>query len=532
MPRDYSASAVTQKAKNRTIFFGNQQDQQLFNSGSILHPRTTISYGQIVKTDPSIGASYAVIDGKTQITPNEQALALAKTLNLTAQILFFSELVNAGIPTSKDAELFNQTAFQNPKLASIEFRTVEQTNSSTIPSNPILISAIGNNQTITVIFTQDSDGGSAITNYEYSVNGGSTFTEFSPVQSTSPIIISGLTNGTTYQIQLKAVNSVGKSDVSNQLSATPATIPSVPTSLSATAGDSQITVSFTQASNGGSIITNYEYSLNGGAFIPFSPVDTTSPVTINNLTNGISYDIQLQAINAKGSSTPSSTVTAIPNIPSGTIYTSPTTNVGVTTTPTGGPFAGGTGNSYVFNGSSSYLALPGDLSWAFGTADFTIEWFQYQTDSSSFPRIFSVGSYPSQSIACSIEGGSLIAWFSNAQFFGTSEKNIWIHWAIVRRSGTLYVFKNGVLDSGQSNTTNITNSSTTLYIGVENGGNANTFFGGRLTNMRFVKGLAVYTGNFTVPTGNLSLTQAANPFGGNNTSAIPDGYTKLLLIPA
>jgi hypothetical protein len=46
-----------------------------------------------------------------------------------------------------------------------------------------------------------------------------------------------------------------------------------------------------------------------------------------------------------------------------------------------------------------------------------------------------------------------------------------------------------------------------------------------------VKGLAVYTGNFTTPTSVLTTTAVANPYGGSNTQAIAEGYTKLLLIP-
>jgi hypothetical protein len=54
---------------------------------------------------------------------------------------------------------------------------------------------------------------------------------------------------------------------------------------------------------------------------------------------------------------------------------------------------------------------------------------------------------------------------------------------------------------------------------------------GNITNFRWVKGTAVYTGNFTVPTGNLLMTPSANPYGGLNTVAIPAGHTKLLIIP-
>ena len=218
--------------------------------------------------------------------------------------------------------------------------------------------------------------------------------------------------------------------------------------------------------------------------------------------------------------------------PAGTVFTSATITGGVTTVAQS-PFAGG-GNAYSLNGSSGYLSLAGNSSWAVGTADFTIEWFQYQTDSSAYPRIFQVGVYPSTSIGVSIEGGTFYGWASGANSFGslTSYKNSWQHFALVRRSSQLFAYRNGTqLSTAKANTTNITNASTTLYLGVENGGSANTWFAGYLTNFRWVKGLAVYTGNFTTPTSSLSLTADANPFGGSNTVAIPDGYTKLLLVP-
>jgi hypothetical protein len=216
--------------------------------------------------------------------------------------------------------------------------------------------------------------------------------------------------------------------------------------------------------------------------------------------------------------------------PAGTVFTSATlTNV---TTAAQSPFAGG-GNAYSLNGSSGYLSLAGNASWAVGTGDFTIEWFQYQTDNSSFPRIFAIGAYPSTSIGVSIEGGTFYGWVSGANSFGSvSVKNAWHHFALVRRSSNLYAYLNGTqISTAKANTTNITNASTTLYLGVESGGNSSTWFGGYLTNFRWVKGLAVYTGNFTKPTSALTLTANANPYGGSNTVAIPDGYTKLLLVP-
>jgi len=48
-----------------------------------------------------------------------------------------------------------------------------------------------------------------ITNYRYSLDGGTSFTGLEPPSATSPVTISGLTNGTTYSIILQAVGKIG-----------------------------------------------------------------------------------------------------------------------------------------------------------------------------------------------------------------------------------------------------------------------------------------------------------------------------------
>jgi hypothetical protein len=91
--------------------------------------------------------------------------------------------------------------------------------------------------------------------------------------------------------------------------------PDAPTSLSATAGDSQISIDFTAGANNGSALTNYKYSLDNSTYTAFSPSDTTTPLVIPGLTNGTSYTIRLKAVNAAGDSVASSSVTATPVSP-------------------------------------------------------------------------------------------------------------------------------------------------------------------------------------------------------------------------
>jgi hypothetical protein len=188
----------------------------------------------------------------------------------------------------------------------------------TTPSAPSIISATPGNGQVTVAFTPPiSNGGSVITNYKYSTNNGVSWTARAPPSLLSPLLITGLTNGTIYQIKLLAVNTVGDGAASTAASATPATTPAAPTGLSATPGNTQVVISFTPGSDGGSAIINYEYSIdNGATFSEFNPYtgEAVSSVIITGLTNETSYNIKLRAVNDVGKGAPSSTVTSTPSV--------------------------------------------------------------------------------------------------------------------------------------------------------------------------------------------------------------------------
>lgn len=199
------------------------------------------------------------------------------------------------------------------------------------------------------------------------------------------------------------------------------------------------------------------------------------------------------------------------------------------------PFVGG-GNSYSFISSiNSFIDTPSSSDWAVGTGDFTIEWFSYQTTLQSSQRIFTVDDFSSADIAVSIEEGTFYYW-ANSSFRRSISSatviNTWYHWAVVRQSGITKIFRDGIqLGANLSDTNNITNTIDELSIGNENISSTIGAFVGYITNFRWVKGLAVYTGNFTVPTSNLTATAGANPYGGSNTQSIGSGFTKLLLAP-
>ena len=217
-------------------------------------------------------------------------------------------------------------------------------------------------------------------------------------------------------------------------------------------------------------------------------------------------------------------------------FINPTSTIGsAVTTVAQSPFAGG-GNSYSFSSNiNSVITFPASTDWAVGTGDFTIEWFGYQTNTSQYQRVFSVGNYPTIKIGVSIESSTFYYWANNSFRYssaGATTTNTWYHWAVVRSSGTTRVYRNGTLrGSSISDTNNITDSTTNFTIGNTLTPATNAAWVGYITNFRWVKGLAVYTGNFTAPTSALTATAGVNPYGGSNTAAIGAGFTKLLLVP-
>jgi len=90
--------------------------------------------------------------------------------------------------------------------------------------------------------------------------------------------------------------------------ASDSTAPSAPTLTSVTSGDRRVTISFTAGADNGAVITDYEYSLNGGAYT--SAGTTTSSFTITGLNGRTAYSVTIKARNSVGLSTASSSLTA------------------------------------------------------------------------------------------------------------------------------------------------------------------------------------------------------------------------------
>ena len=89
-----------------------------------------------------------------------------------------------------------------------------------VPGAPFNLSSTPASGSAIISFTI-SDGGSPLINFSYSIDGGATFTSFAPPQYESPVTISGLTNGVTYNIQIKGTNGIGTGLPSASVSVTP-----------------------------------------------------------------------------------------------------------------------------------------------------------------------------------------------------------------------------------------------------------------------------------------------------------------------
>jgi hypothetical protein len=201
------------------------------------------------------------------------------------------------------------------------------------PSAPTITSITPGNGFLAVNFSPpSSDGGRVITNYQFSINNGALWTTRSPASASSPITISGLTNGVTYSVVIRAINLEGPGATSNMVSAKPFTTASAPQSVSVTNGGgggsaSTVSISFsTPISNGGDTITNYQYSLNGGStWITRDPVSIISPLTVSTgLSNSTVNSVGIRAVNDAGGGT-SSGFTSIRPLPSLEAVFQPTT---------------------------------------------------------------------------------------------------------------------------------------------------------------------------------------------------------------
>ena len=180
-------------------------------------------------------------------------------------------------------------------------------------------------------------------------------------------------------------------------------------------------------------------------------------------------------------------------------YNAPSALTGTYTASTSGS------GSLSFNGSSQYLTWPSGSSVAFGTGDFTVECWVYLTSSPTINFIVDFRDASHTTAPTFVWGdqtSGVLYWNNGSTTLGSSatwNTNTWYHVAYVRSGTTGTIYQNGVAIGTGSDSTNYSVTPTTSSIAARY---ASTFyyFPGYISNLRIVKGTAVYTSTFTPST--------------------------------
>ena len=180
--------------------------------------------------------------------------------------------------------------------------------------------------------------------------------------------------------------------------------------------------------------------------------------------------------------------------------------------------------------SSQYLSIPANAAFQM-TADFTIECWAYVTSFATSPTL--VDQYVNGTTGagnwqiCVNTSGVVQVYYNGSTSFNSStiSLNTWYHFALVRIGSSLVLYINGVAATTVSYSGTLGRSDTTFWIGSQHASGPINYWNGYVSNFRVVKGLGVYTGNFTVPTSPLQATQSAS---GAYIQAISGTQTSLL----
>ena len=213
--------------------------------------------------------------------------------------------------------------------------------------------------------------------------------------------------------------------------------------------------------------------------------------------------------------------------------------------PTSSWSAATNGGSGYFDGTGDYLTVSSNSSLAMGSGNFTIEfWFNSISAASGTTRMMSGiavgGTFVANTWVFALntvsQGLSFYVhnYSSSAPMLASTSTTIyqdlqWHHCAVVRNGNSWAMYIDGRLQ-GSAVTSSVAldgGSSSPVTVGWS-GITGDTNYNGYMSNLRLVKGTAVYTAAFTPPTAPLTATQSANT-NGNPSAAITGTATSLLL---
>jgi titin len=195
-------------------------------------------------------------------------------------------------------------AFQVAAINS--YGTGNYPNATSAPQAPTLGSPTMGDGYLSIPLTLSGAGSTTITGYQFSIDGGTTWQ--TATQTTPPIIVSGLTNGTSYSVKVRSYNDWGWTLATNTATGTPFGVPSIiqNSTITFTTASGTVTLNWSAPSANGSAITYYYVGVYNAATYGSTVTSCQVSVltcTFNGLSNNTTYYFTIQANNAAGLST-------------------------------------------------------------------------------------------------------------------------------------------------------------------------------------------------------------------------------------
>ena len=190
----------------------------------------------------------------------------------------------------------------------------------TAPATPTGLAATPGNTQVALSWAA-STGATSYNVYRGTSSGGEGTTPVASGITGTTYTNTGLTNGTAYYFKVAAVDSVGTSSLSSEVSATPANVPPpTPTGLTATAGAGQVALAWSTSSGATSYNVYRGTSSGGESSTPFRTGLTSTGYTDLGVTSGAAYYYKVAAVGSGGTSALSSEASATPTASTATIY--------------------------------------------------------------------------------------------------------------------------------------------------------------------------------------------------------------------
>ena len=197
----------------------------------------------------------------------------------------------------------------------------------TAPGAPSSLAATAGNTQVSLTWAAGS-GATSYNIYRGTTAGGESTTAIATGVTSTSYTNTGLTNGTTYYYKVKSVNASGTSAYSNEASATPAAAaPGAPSGLSASAGNTQVSLTWAAGSGATSYNVYRGTTAGGESTTAIATGITSTSYTNTGLTNGTTYYYKVKSVNASGTSAYSNEASATPAAAGGSaFYVSPSGN--------------------------------------------------------------------------------------------------------------------------------------------------------------------------------------------------------------